>query len=239
MKTQKEEKIIFIREPRKDFKFLDANRHTKPAHVRSLMGAMERGEWIPPIFVTKDGYVVDGQNRYKAFCNICENNPSHKLFLRVLIITSDEDPVQLAIRFNSGQKRWLAADYFHAYTTLEIDAYIKLADFISKTQKHLKGVRAAVQIIKGAYSSSVFKEGKLQITYDELVAARFKMMMLHKVYMAIKDDRVFKRDVILAFYNVFDDIKDKQKFLKNLQSKFLAPKTDRCKDWTAAYRMCL
>ena len=212
MKTQ-EEKIIFIREPRKDFKFLAANRHTKPAHVRSLMGAMERGEWIPPIFVTKDGYVVDGQNRYKAFCNICENNPSHKLFLRVLIITSDEDPVQLAIRFNSGQKRWLAADYFHAYTTLEVDAYIKLADFICQTQKHLTGVRAAIQIIKGAYSSSV--------------------------YMTIKDDRVFKRDVILAFYNVFDDIKDKQKFFKNLQSKFVAPKTDRCKDWTAAYRMCL
>ena len=239
MKTLQEEKIIFIYEPQKNFKFLAANRHTKPAHVRSLMGAMERGEWIPPIFVTKDGYVVDGQNRYKAFCNICENNPSHKLFLRVLIITSDEDPVQLAIRFNSGQKRWLAPDYFHAYTTLEIDAYVKLAEFITATKSHLKGVRAAIQIIKGAYSSNVFKEGKLQITDDELVVARFKMLMLRKIYMIIKDDRIFRRDVILAFYNVFDEIKDRQKFFNNLQTKFIVPKTDKCSDWTAAYRQCL
>lgn len=232
------EEIMFIHEPQKKFNFLPANRLTKEPHVKSLMGAFLRGEWIPPIYVTKDGYVVDGQNRYKAFCNICQKYPSKDFFLRVLIINSDEDPIVLAIRFNTGQKRWLADDYFHAYTVQEIPAYLKLAEFIAG-HKELKGVRSALQIIKGSYLTKVFQNGSLQITASEFKEAEKRMYFLNKVYNIIKDPRVYSRDIIVAFYNVFKEIKSWSQFSENLKHKFNAPSTQKCTDWTAAYRNCL
>lgn len=232
------EEIVFIHEPQKKFKFLPANRLTKDPHVRSLMGAFLRREWIPPIYVTKDGYVVDGQNRYKAFCNICEKYPSKDFFLRVLIINSDEDPIVLAIRLNANQKRWLADDYFRAYTVREIPAYLKLTEFMAG-HKELKGVRSALQIIKGSYLTKVFQNGSLQITDTELKEAELRMHYLNVIYNIVKDSRVYSRDIIVAFYNVFKEVKDWSKFCKNLQSKFKAPSTQKCTDWTTAYRVCL
>lgn len=232
------EEIVFIHEPQKGFNFLPANRITKPSHVKSLMGAFLRGEWIPPIFVTKDGYVVDGQNRYEAFCKICAKYPSKNFFLRVLIINSDENPITLAIRFNTSQKRWLADDYFRAYTVLEIPAYLRLSEFMAG-HKELKGVRAALQIVKGSYLTKVFQNGSLQITPSEIKAAKVRMSHLNLVYEAIKDSRVYSRDIIVAFYNVHDEVKDWAKFYNSLICKFKAPSTQKCTDWTTAYRACL
>ena len=232
------EEIIFIYEPQEKFNFLPANRLTKDSHVRSLMGAFLRGEWIPPIYVTKDGYVVDGQNRYKAFCNICKKYSSKDFFLRVLIINSDEDPIVLAIRLNANQKRWLADDYFRAYTVRKIPAYLKLAEFIAG-HKELKGVRAALQIIKGSYTTKVFQSGSLQITASEFKEAELRMYRLNEVYNIVKDSRVYSRDIIVAFYNVFKEVKNWTKFYDNLNYTFKAPSTQKCTDWTAAYRNCL
>lgn len=229
---------MFIHEPQSDFKFLPANRITKPPHVKSLMGAFLRREWIPPIFVTKDSYVVDGQNRYEAFCKICEKCPSKSFSLRVLIINSDEDPVTLAIRFNAGQKRWLADDYFHSFTVQKISAYLKLAEFLAG-HKELKGVRAGLQIIKGSYTTKVFQSGSLQVSASELKDAKIKMVRLNTIYQIVKDSRVYSRDIIVAFYNVYSQVKNWNKFYDNLAHNFNAPSTQKCTDWTTAYRACL
>lgn len=234
-----EEKIIFIYEPKDKFKFLEANRHTRPDHVKSLMGAMLRGEWIPPIYVTKDGYIVDGQNRYKAFCNLCKEKSSSGIFLRYLVINSDEDAIILAIRFNTGQRRWLVHDYFHLYVTRKVASYEKLASFM-ELHPHLKGVRAALQIIKGSYGYRVFQAGSLQISDSEICDATVRMKHLHDIYLVTGEDRVFKRDIVVAFYNVFEDaVKDWTVFMRNIKTRFHAPQNERCKDWTAAYRSCL
>jgi hypothetical protein len=55
----KTEEITILDKPNNDLKLLSANRLTNPAHVREIMQSMERGEWVPPIFV-KDNYIVDG-----------------------------------------------------------------------------------------------------------------------------------------------------------------------------------
>lgn len=238
MEITNTEVVKIITQPQEDFKFLPANRITKDAHVRSLMGAFLRGEWIPPIFVTKDGYVVDGQNRYKAFCNICKQNPNANIALKVLTINTKEDPVTLAIRFNTGQKRWSADDYFHAYITLKVPSYIRLAKFLAK-YKEIKGVRAALQLIKGSYATKAFQSGTLTVTPLEIKDAAWKMKYLNIIYQIIKDPRIYCGDTIVAFYNIYPETIHWEKFCNNLKHNFHAPLTQKCSDWMAAYHKCL
>lgn len=237
-KTLNKEEVKFIYEPQHNFKLLEANRLTKDSHVRSLMGAFLRGEWIPPIYITKDGYIVDGQNRYKAFCNVCAKYPSKGVFLRVLIINSDEDPIKIAIYLNSGQRKWMTDDYFHAYVVRNKSSYIKLSKFMSR-HKQLQGVKPALQLIKGSYATKVFQSGSLELTDREIDRADFKMNYLDKVYDITKDSRVYSRDVIIAFYVICNEVKSWPVFLHHLKYRFKAPLTQKCTDWYAAYRACM
>ncbi len=237
-KTLNKEEVKFIYEPQHNFKLLEANRLTKDSHVRSLMGAFLRGEWVPPIYVTKDGYIVDGQNRYKAFCNICVKYPSKGTFLRVLTINSDEDPIKIAIYLNSGQRKWMTDDYFHAYVVRNKSSYIKLSKFMSR-HKQLQGVKSALQLIKGSYATKVFQSGSLELTDREIDRADLRMDHLNKVYAITKDPRVYSRDIIIAFYVISNEIKSWSVFLHHLKYLFKAPLTQKCTDWYTAYRACM
>lgn len=237
-KTLNKEEVKFIYEPQHNFKLLEANRLIKDSHVRSLMGAFLRGEWIPPIYITKDGYIVDGQNRYKAFCNVCAKYPSKGAFLRVLTINSDEDPIKIAIYLNAGAKKWTADDYFHTYIVQNKPAYVRLSEFMSRA-KELKGVKSALQLIKGSYATKVFQSGSLEFTTDEKDMAILKMSLLRKIYDAVKDQRIYDRDVIVAFYNIQDEVHNWDIFCENLKTRFKAPLTQKCGDWVAAYRACM
>ena len=65
------------------------------------------------------------------------------------------------------------------------------------------------------------------------------MFYLNQVYRAVKNDRrVFKRDVIIAFYNIYPEVKHWNLFLNNLKNSFVAPNNEKSTDWTAAYRSC-
>lgn len=236
-KVNKEE-IQIIHSPRKDFRFLSANRIINDAHVKSLMSAFLCGEWIPPIFVTKDGYIVDGQNRYSAFCQLCKKQPSEKFSLRVLTINSNESPIDLAIRFNTGQKKWLANDYFHTFLVQGIASYIRLAEFMGE-YKELKGVRSALQIIKGSYTTKIFQNGSLEISELEVMYAKQKMDTLRKVSKHIKTSVCFSCDTIIAFYSVYPKVKDWKIFYKKLSNNFKMPYTKKCSDWLLAYEKCL
>lgn len=233
-----EEKIIFIDKPQLEYKFLEANRFVREDHVKSLMSAIVNKEWLPPIFVTKDGFIIDGQHRYQAFCKCCENS-TFKGNLRVLVIESDEDPIQLAIKLNNSAKRWLVDDYFHAYLEIRKPSYVYLKNFMLVHVRYIAGVRAALQLITGSYPSKVFKEGNLQLSLQNIKEADEKMENLKTIYSIIDDKRVFKRDIILAFYNIFYEVKNWGAFFKNIEKRFKAPLNERSKDWLNAYRACL
>lgn len=233
-----QENLFTITEPRSDFKTLEANRLIRWDKVKSLMSAICRGEWVPPIVVTKEGYIVDGQHRYSAFCHLCKDH-SFSGHLSVLEITTKEDPVQLAIRLNSVSKKWVAEDYFRAYVILQKPAYLRLKEFMKTCGNEVRGVRASLQIIKGTYGSKVFQEGSLQLSMSEINKAMERMFYLNQVYRAVKNDRrVFKRDIIIAFYNIYPEVKHWNLFLNNLRNSFVAPNNEKSTDWTAAYRSC-
>lgn len=47
----------------KHLSFIPGNRTLRTAHVNRIFKAFLDGEWMPPIYVSADGEVLDGQNR--------------------------------------------------------------------------------------------------------------------------------------------------------------------------------
>lgn len=45
------------------------------AHVKNIFKAFLNGKWIPPVFVTPKGEVLDGQHRIAAFRMLKEKIP--------------------------------------------------------------------------------------------------------------------------------------------------------------------
>lgn len=230
----KTEEITILDKPNNDLKLLSANRLTNPAHVREIMQSMERGEWVPPIFV-KDNYIVDGQHRYKAFCTLCSIDPSRCYELGMLRINSKEDPISLAIRFNSGHKRWLTKDYLYAYCETGRISYCLLRDFL-KDNPELE-IRSAIQLILGRYNTNDFQSGRLHIDDILIAYASERLKALHRVSKILETSEVFKRDVIQAFYVICNEVNDAPRFYKSL-CNFQMPHKHTKTEWLKAYRLC-
>lgn len=231
------EQIYLIDKPQPQFKFLEANRLLNLTHVRNIMRSMQEGEWIQPIHVTKHNYVVDGNHRYQAFRNLCTTDPNFKGFLRVIYIDSDENPVKLAIRFNTGHKSWTAKDYLHAYVCLGIYSYIELDNFL-KRHKHMN-IKSAIQLITGKYDEKAFKEGFLSYTISNYAEADQMAIELNKINLLLNCKFACKRDAILGFRDIYLEIYnamtfDWQSFSANF-SKFNIPVKHTRSEWYRAY----
>lgn len=113
----------------KHLPFIPGNRTLRTAHVNRIFKAFLDGEWIPPIYVSADGEVLDGQNRLAAFRMLKEKYPQNKTAIRVIIINSDASPLNLAIKFNAGHANWVITDYMKAYLEKGLHGYQQLQDF--------------------------------------------------------------------------------------------------------------
>ena len=113
----------------KHLSFIPGNRTLRTAHVNRIFKAFLDGEWIPPIYVSADGEVLDGQNRLAAFRMLKEKYPQNKTAIRVIIINSDASPLNLAIKFNAGHANWVITDYMKAYLEKGLHGYQQLQDF--------------------------------------------------------------------------------------------------------------
>lgn len=230
------EKTYLIEDP-KFLNFIPGNRKVNEKTVKDLMKAFERNEWIPTIYITKDGYVVDGQHRLTAFRRVKAKKPNLQCVLRVTVINSDESPLRIALKFNSKRKNWVTKDYLNAYIADEVPGYLQLRDFLKSYPEF--EIRSAIQLIKGVYSTSQFQDGHLSISDAEYIAANNRAAALYKVAKAIKDDIVYRRDVIIAFYNIYKEIRNIDTFCKKLQKSFVIPSSERARDWYEAYKAVL
>lgn len=77
----------------KHLSFIPGNRTLRTAHVNRIFKAFLDGEWMPPIYVSADGEVLDGQNRLAAFRML-------KVFLA---ISSSRISRKLSLSSNSRQ----------------------------------------------------------------------------------------------------------------------------------------
>lgn len=228
------EKIYLIKDP-SELTFIDENRDIDEKVVSQLVNAFKQDEYIFPIYITTSGQIIDGQHRVAAFKRISSQYPN-KYFLRAIIIESTEKIIDLVIKCNAYRRNWTTQNYLKTYTKLGIPSYIILSEFLQKYP--LLDTKSAIQLIKGSHSTETYKKGALSITIEEEELAYEKVEFLNQIYNILKDKRVFRRDCILGFYRVFDQIKLRSKFLKNLQF-FITPNNESMKEWYAAYQKCL
>lgn len=220
----------------KHLSFIPGNRDLRIAHVRNLFKAFLNGEWMPPIYVLSNGEVLDGQNRLAAFRMLKEKYPKNKTALRVIIINSDESPLQLAIKFNAGHANWVISDYMKAHLEKGLHGYEQLRDFM-KVYPEFE-FKAAVQLIKGSHSPKKFKEGLLEISDEEYMEASRKAGVLYLISEKLNTKLVFRRDIVLAFSHVYAKIPSIPAYLKRMP-KFEIPTTETRKDWERAYEALL
>ena len=95
-------------------------------------------------------------------------------------------------------------------------------------------LKAAIQLIKGKHSTKDFKEGVLKISDEEYMEATKKAGALYLISEKLNTKIVFRRDVVVAFYRVWDKIPNIQTYIKRLGS-FKMPLTESRKEWERAY----
>lgn len=220
----------------KQLSFIPGNRNLKIAHVRSIFKSFLNGEWIPPIFVTSEGEVLDGQHRIAAFRMLKEKCPNNKSTLSVLVVNAGESALHTAIKFNSGHANWVIEDYMRAYLEKQIHGYEQLRDFVKAYPEF--ELKAAVQLIKGKHSTKDFKEGALKISNEEYVEATKKAGALYLISEKLNTKLVFRRDIVLAFYRMYDKIPNIHTYLKKM-SNFKVPMSESRRDWEQAYKEVL
>ena len=216
----------------KQLSFISGNRNLRMAHVKSIFKAFLNGEWIPPVFVTPKGEVLDGQHRIAAFRMLKEKYPDSKAALPVMVVNADESALLSAIKFNSGHANWVIEDYMRAHLEKGIHGYEQLRDFLKAYPEF--EIKAAIQLIKGKHSTKEFKEGALKISDEEYMEASKKAAALCLISVKLNTKVVFRRDVVVAFYRVWDKIPNIQTYVKRL-SLFKMPLTESRKEWERAY----
>lgn len=216
----------------KQLSFIPGNRNLRMAHVKHIFKAFLDGEWLPPIYVLPNGEVLDGQNRLAAFRMLKEKYPENKTPIRVMVVNSDKSPLQLAIMFNAKHLNWSTNDYMEAYLEGKIQGYEQLRDFMKAYPEF--ELKAAIQLIKGKHSTKDFKEGTLKISNEEYMEATKKAAALCLISVKLNTNIVFRRDVVVAFYRVWDKIPNIQTYVKRL-SLFKMPLTESRKEWERAY----
>lgn len=95
-------------------------------------------------------------------------------------------------------------------------------------------LKAAIQLIKGKHSTKDFKEGTLKISNEEYMEATKKAGALYLISEKLNTKVVFRRDIVVAFYRVWDKIPNIQTYIKRLGS-FKMPLTESRKEWERAY----
>lgn len=140
-----------------------------------------------------------------------------------MVVNSDKSPLQLAIMFNAKHLNWS--------TTWRLiwKEKSKVTNNFMKAYPEFE-LKAAIQLIKGKHSTKDFKEGTLKISNEEYMEATKKAGALYLINTKV----VFRRDIVVAFYRVWDKIPNIQTYIKRLGS-FKMPLTESRKEWERAY----
>lgn len=78
----------------------------------------------------------------------------------------------------------------------------------------------------------------MKISDEEYMKATEKAGILHLISEKLNTKIVFRRDIVLAFYRVFDEIPNIKTYLKRM-GNFQIPSTESRREWENAYRKLL
>lgn len=229
-----------------DIQFINGNRRVEDLkHVFNIKQAMLNGDFIPPIIVDKKTrYIVDGQHRFSAACDLWREGTS---YLLPVIEHDFTNPLLAAIQYNSKSKKWKTKNYVDAYIADGRQSYKYLQTFC-ETHKLLKGgnsgyqYKAAAQLITQSATVKSFNSGLLQITEDLMIKAEATYRNLEAIINAVGAERggnqLIKRDMVLAWVNVQELILSKtsiEKFAEKMKKHFICPISESKNLYTAEY----
>lgn len=148
------------------FKLFKSNREAD--HVSIIKKSIEKKDLTKyvPILVTKEGHIIDGQNRFFA----CQ-----ELGKKIYFFEVEEGTESDMIQLNSCAKQWTSEDYLHHYVQQEIPEYIRFYKIKEET-----GLTLSTILYCGAYigggagrAHNMFKDGnlKLKSDYEEILRA--------------------------------------------------------------------
>ena len=194
----------------KQLSFIPGNRNLRMAHVKNIFKAFLN---LPCLSLPKERYwMVSIVSQHFVWY------PDSKAALPVMVVNVDESALLSAIKFNSEHANWVIEDYLEK----GIHGYEQLHDFYLEFE-----IKAAIQLIKGKYSTKEFKEGALKISDEEYMEASKKAAALCLISAKLNTKVVFRRGGILPRPNI-------QTYVKRL-SLFKMPLTESRKEWERAY----
>lgn len=218
------------------FKLLEGNRPLlERRKIASIEEAIKNGKILPPIIVDrKTMFILDGQNRHEAHCNLWKLG--FKVKMNVLF-EDVEDPLLAAIEYNAHHTSWSTENYVFAYIKKGFKDYKLLEQFV-RTHVLFQNVgpdnyRGAAQLLTRQACYAVIPRGILKITESQVKDAEIIYQELEKL-LPITGKNLMSN--ILAYVEVRIYIKDFNKFLKAMKKKFVVPIFNSKKAWKNALR---
>lgn len=218
------------------FKLILGNRTvTDEEHVVNIEAALRKKEFVPPIIVDENtGYIIDGQHRYMAACNLWRKGIECEL---TFISHNFGDPLQAAIRYNSTSKKWSVDDYVTAYIQAGNESYSVLKKFC-QTHELLHSLSIFTKDIKLHYtlayhfltkksSSNAIIKGTLSI--GDLAKAEELYGQFEQIYNAVGNTRFLSKGAILGWEEVRDYVLPKcgiKKFCTAMKNSFQLPESN-------------
>lgn len=170
-------------------KYIDNNRFKlEQKHIDKLAKSISKfGSNISPVLLTKDNYILDGQNRVKAYEKTVENGESNSLYVAKFDVNykGNEDYFKdMLSEVNNKVEKWKIQDWLAHH--LDNENYKKLYELWQKYPEHnLSALRTitTANIGIGGTISNTFKEGKY--VYD---LSETKQTILDRVTALIHQD---------------------------------------------------
>lgn len=134
------------------FKFLPTNRTVgTSAKVKDSVSTFDITPYVP-IIVTKDGYIIDGQNRF----SVCRELGKPIYYV---VYDGEHTPEQVMVALNTASKPWAQEEWFQHYVKMGKANYVKLYQM---SQTHSLGLSNNILLFSnGGTESQYFKAGKL------------------------------------------------------------------------------
>jgi len=189
-------------------KYIDNNRFKlEQTHIDKLAESISKfGSNISPVLLTKDNYILDGQNRVKAYEKTIENGESNSLYVVTFDVNykgNEEYFKDMLSEVNNKVEKWKAHDWLAHH--IDNENYKKLHDLWKKYPDHTLTALRSISTKNtdtGGTISDAFKDGVY--VYD---LSETKQVILDKVTDFIKQDypipaKVWKQGAVLKALSV-------------------------------------
>ena len=139
------------------FKTIKGNRPIKIGHVNRLKSSFESSPHLieaNPVLVNKNWEIIDGQHRFKAL---------EALDMPISFIQLDNYNLADVRTLNTNSRNWSILDYAMSYASQGKKDYMIYLDYLDRF-KLGKTITAQLLMLDRAYTTMLFKEGKLRVT---------------------------------------------------------------------------